>query len=555
MFLIRGRPAGGGSATSMTTARRTTGFAPLGIVFDALDSGSGVVQPPTTARQMEWHWIWDFGDDTGATWVTGHDRNKMLGPVAAHYYEQAGTYTVTLTVIDHNGDTFSYEQAVSPSAFDGTAYYVAANGDDANDGLSESTPFATIGAGFTALNGGDNRRLLLRRGDTWSGLATQDIQGTAKEVAAYGTGNKPVLDFPDGNHGIRTRGQDHRVTDLTLTGNYVDTAQSGVGGWTAGGTDRLVCGRVDVSGFRVGVIWSNFENNVHPDNCFFECDISNNHENGFYCGGNHMAFVGCTVGSLEISHCLRMWRGQRNVIASCEILEAGGTRTALKLHADEYDGTESSTSHDVNIYDTSFSAPNWVVVLGPQNELVDERVQRIHIHRCRFYTVDYADTYQLLRLEGPDVIVRNCLFFVTGGVATCDAIVVSKTDTGPAPNRIRVYNCTVYRGDAGGETEGVVFESPGGTSHEVFNLLVSADQSTEVKLVQNDDGAASWTGDGNLITTASDFVDPANEDLRLASGAAAVDAGVDTSPYVRDDYDGTSRPQGAAYDVGAFERV
>jgi hypothetical protein len=57
----------------------------------------------------------------------------------------------------------------------------------------------------------------------------------------------------------------------------------------------------------------------------------------------------------------------------------------------------------------------------------------------------------------------------------------------------------------------------------------------------------------NLIVPATSFVDAANQNYQLASGSAAIDAGV-TIAEVSLDRQGTSRPQGARYDIGAFER-
>ena len=50
------------------------------------------------------------------------------------------------------------------------------------------------------------------------------------------------------------------------------------------------------------------------------------------------------------------------------------------------------------------------------------------------------------------------------------------------------------------------------------------------------------------------FVDPGNHDYHLQAGSPAVNAGK-TIPTVIDDLDGVTRPQGAAYDIGAYEAV
>jgi hypothetical protein len=70
-----------------------------------------------------------------------------------------------------------------------------------------------------------------------------------------------------------------------------------------------------------------------------------------------------------------------------------------------------------------------------------------------------------------------------------------------------------------------------------------------------DGGGADFDG----ATTGEDSVsgdpqlaDPSGGDYRLTAGSPAVDqASPDLAPDV--DYDGTSRPQGAAPDIGAFE--
>ncbi len=50
------------------------------------------------------------------------------------------------------------------------------------------------------------------------------------------------------------------------------------------------------------------------------------------------------------------------------------------------------------------------------------------------------------------------------------------------------------------------------------------------------------------------FLDPDNNDYRLKAGSVAIDKGVALSEF-SDDFVGTPRPQGSAWDIGAYEIV
>jgi hypothetical protein len=64
-------------------------------------------------------------------------------------------------------------------------------------------------------------------------------------------------------------------------------------------------------------------------------------------------------------------------------------------------------------------------------------------------------------------------------------------------------------------------------------------------------GISGGTQSYNLLTNPS-FVDAASANFHLQSGSAAIDKGL-TMPSVKVDYEGAPRPQGAAYDIGAYE--
>ncbi len=79
----------------------------------------------------------------------------------------------------------------------GTTYYVAADGLDTNDGLTEETPLSLVGINKKTLNGGDT--VLLKRGDTFYGRfeAAVDLDTVSETVRvtvdAYGEGAKPII--------------------------------------------------------------------------------------------------------------------------------------------------------------------------------------------------------------------------------------------------------------------------------------------------------------------------------------------------------------------------
>jgi hypothetical protein len=70
----------------------------------------------------------------------------------------------------------------------------------------------------------------------------------------------------------------------------------------------------------------------------------------------------------------------------------------------------------------------------------------------------------------------------------------------------------------------------------------------------SDASLAACTQSANQMSTDPMFVDPVNHDYHLQSGSPAIDTGV-TLSAVPEDIDGTSRPQGVAYDIGASEYI
>lgn len=108
-----------------------------------------------------------------------------------------------------------------------------------------------------------------------------------------------------------------------------------------------------------------------------------------------------------------------------------------------------------------------------------------------------------------------------------------------------LYNNTIYKNDTSGGNIGV-YLSAGPTGSIVRNNIIYS-QATPIN-----DAQSGATKDHNL-TTDPTFVNAGTFDLHIQTTSAAKDVGATLSPTVTDDYDGVLRPQGSAYDEGAYE--
>ena len=163
--------------------------------------------------------------------------------------------------------------------------------------------------------------------------------------------------------------------------------------------------------------------------------------------------------------------------------------------------------------------------------------------------------------SGTNAIIRNNVFYnITRGWAIqcypgpiSQAYIVNNTFAFPNPHRdghiivdgtftdAVIANNIFYQP----QTAGVLFSGATTTNVTVrYNLTM---------------GGTASTGNGTGVTVSNnlDNTDPtlrnaATFDLQLLAGSPAIDAGV-TLSYVTNDFLGVSRPQRAAYDIGAFE--
>lgn len=188
----------------------------------------------------------------------------------------------------------------------------------------------------------------------------------------------------------------------------------------------------------------------------------------------------------------------------------------------------------------------------------------VKVNRVLVYDVITAAAYGHGIWAGSnDCEIINCAVMNCGGASgglNTLGIAVTQANT-------KIYNTTVAN-IQGGASGGVGFYT-GGTNITITNCIAVGNWKDFHKqagtdpivtyCISSDNTADDWGGAGNVIeVTAADQFENAtagSEDIHLKAGADCIDAGTDLSPTVVDDIIGTARPQGAAYDVGAFEYI
>jgi hypothetical protein len=144
--------------------------------------------------------------------------------------------------------------------------------------------------------------------------------------------------------------------------------------------------------------------------------------------------------------------------------------------------------------------------------------------------VTARDSEIAFRVRGPAAVrVQNAVVYN-------DDVAVRYEDN---IQNLRIWNSTIGGGVA--QAFRAASASPAGV--DVRNVLVLA------SALPREAAHAS-----NLAVNGSAFIDAGSHDYQLAGSSPAIDSGVTLSD-VETDRMGTTRPQGTAYDIGAFERT
>ncbi|MEK7705432.1 MAG: hypothetical protein AAB426_10770, partial [Myxococcota bacterium] len=514
------------------------------------------------------------------TWTTGSragvsSRNEATGAVAAHVYETAGTYFVSLTITDGTSTAsnsctqivvqdpdvvFAGTNTICVAA---TSLPVAgADGCPAGAMTAQQPSFAAA-IGSYATTG---RRVLFRRGDifgsTTSASITADGPGT---IGAYGSGAPPVLsetaaaDALDiSSASTPTTVNDWRIMDLEINGNSVATA--GIN--ALGGATQITVLRLNIHHTNFGIELSHYvldywNQNGHPGHVIWEqigvvdSVLSTFSNIAMYASAGRAAVMGNSMDTApyQIVRLPQMYYG----VISNNVLSGGGAGyTTLRIDGPAWCVDEPQTPTACN--HTNDSVPTLVtgahggytdlvevsdnliaaaadvympVEMAPSNGNWDSRIRNVVFERNFVRGATSG-----VNISSQDITARNNLIRLTGG--GYHGVFVGLRSPGsvePPPLRISVYNNTFY---APGNLTGVVVDAlatdvtvrnnlafaPNGAAAQMIDdagatNLVATNNSADAQVIAASPLFANGTG---AMSLPSDFV-PTGASYAIGTGA------------------------------------
>jgi hypothetical protein len=159
-----------------------------------------------------------------------------------------------------------------------------------------------------------------------------------------------------------------------------------------------------------------------------------------------------------------------------------------------------------------------------------------------------APSHYLIRVADRRALIYNCTFV---GNNNPDGFMFNLIDSSDASAAKEIVNCIVADNTIAG----------GGSVLAVFNYASGYNDATTLQnnlffsnsgLDPLDPTGANIIGANGNIAGDPQFTDAANGDYHLTAGSPGEDAG-QTLALVPDDFAGTTRPVGSAYDIGALE--
>src|SRR3989344_8151694 len=563
-----------GDLTASLVASRTSCVAPCAVFFDA----TGTTDITTSRPFHDLDYSWSFGDPSSGNWATdGLPRNIAKGPIAGHVYETLGAHVVTLNARDAAGNTDSKQVTVTVTPFSGTTYYVSSvSGSNGNLGTNPAQPLQTFDFAMTKV--ATNTSILFKRGETFTSSAMTTFYAVGPGIIGayyYANGSddmtraKPTINVASSAFSFNPSGPDWRIMDLKLVGsgvNYESAIYNGADNEVAQSQSLVL--RLDMSFFTLGYQTRGAFYRPSDYNFLVDSNMSNmgtSSGGDMYFMGRRSVIMGNTANAVINGgeHSLRIWHGVKLVVSHNILRDPNAQfgKHALKFHADEAD----SIGSEYSLISYNLMRGGTAAWLGPQNGCIGvdnppgcegpntEKISNIIVEKNIFFadprvSVDQVD----LIINGRSITIRNNIFDSTSSTAPYfTGVRVSQRAAEPPPSNVQIYNNLFYRNIESSEFYGISL-SASASNTIVKNNLVIVPSTNAFKLALLDSSGSTVASNNNItLTSTNQLVNPSAGNYHLRPASVFIDAGA--SVPVLDDYDSKSRPQGAGWDIGAFE--
>ena len=591
-LLLSGTAAGAPRIDAIHAAR-TSGLAPLAVVFDATGTTDSRFARAFHALRYEW----DFDDPGSGTWsLTGKSRNRGEGPVTGHVFTVPGSYDVGLLVTNPEGETATSSVRITVEDPDLRAWsgaYCYSNGSDHTGCPAGFTRVSNVSSYAETLQGRlrGNSAHLFHRGHSFQMREVNLLQaGDVGTISAYGSGPRPVLT------GARFwAADDWRVAHLDLRGgatiwpfdndSFTPSRQFTVFDVIA--TGYAAC----FDGFLQSAALDHHEQTALVDFTCQGLDPMN--------GIGWITFLSVRKSmllGLDIEACSSSGRTEGNlrfvyantVVLSHSRLTRGCSNDAAKnaLHIrscgqDNAFGRCAGGGHPnqyIVVSDNVFE--NWVggsIVRTCTHDECDISGTNGNLSRDLLLERNFAylnpggprDAFRFLSSQSGDVTVRNNVVDLTSAQAPWVAF-VEQSSAGSSDNgeqyrdNLHVYNNTFVLDQASGKNVRACYSAIG-SSHECKNNLIHA-PGANVTLTSG----SGWDGEANLYhggASAQSYLGypfiggshpgaPSRKtDFRLASSGVTGGTSPRESGVLLDSdgLDASGACRAGAWDVGAYE--
>lgn len=414
-------------------------------------------------------------------------------------------------------------------------YYVSPTGDDSYPGTSKDSSWATIGRACNTLLAGDT---VLVRAGTYNERLVPLNSGTSSSdrIVYLGYPNEyPVID----GTGVSLPSEWGGLVQLTQKSHIY------IHGFTVqnAGTDQnhsgiLVEGATDVS-----ITCCNTYNTVSSG-------IAVWNSNDVTVSSNEVELA-CNDGEQE---CITIAETTNFTVSYNEVHNSGPS-----MHGGEgIDIKDGCTNGEV----FGNSVHN-IVRLGIYVDSWDKPTNNINVYGNIVYNSG-DDGFAIAAEAGgllSDINIYNNIAYGNYNSGLTIASWGESVSSHPMSN-ITIINNTFYNNGTASWGTGICLDNPDADNIIIRNNIMSENATGQLLIEQVGSapktdynlyfGPGSIYGSGN-IEADPEFVNASSGDFHLESSSPAIDAGTSTGAPASD-FDGTARPQGDGYDMGAFEQ-